>query len=55
VIRPEHAFHVLEVVIRAREASATGIAQTVTSTFEDLDFGPAETGEPVHLLHNLRQ
>ena len=55
LIRPEHAFHVLEVVIRAREASATGMAQTVTSTFEDLDFGSAETGEPVHLRHNLRQ
>ena len=42
-------------MIRAREASATGIAQAVTSTFEDLDFGVVETGEPVHLRHNLRQ
>ena len=55
VIWPEHAFHVLEVVIRAREASATGIAQAVTSTFEDLDLGVAEADEPVHLRHNLRR
>jgi predicted dehydrogenase len=55
LIRPEHAYHALEVVIRAREAGATGIAQAVTSTFEDLDVGTPETGEPVHLRHNLRQ
>jgi predicted dehydrogenase len=55
VIRPEHAFHVLEVVIRAREAAATGAAQTVSSTFGDLDLGAGESDEPVHLRHNLRQ
>ena len=55
MIRPEHAFHVLEVVVRARQASATGTAQAVTSTFEDLEFGAHETGEPIHLRHNLRQ
>jgi predicted dehydrogenase len=55
VIRPEHAFHALEVVIRAREASATGTTQPVTSTFDDLDLGVAEADEPVHLRHNLRQ
>ena len=55
VIRVEHALHVLEVVIRAREASVTGVAQAVTSTFEDLDFGAGAPDEPVHLRHNLRQ
>jgi predicted dehydrogenase len=55
LIRPEHAFHVLEVVVRAREASARGAAQAVTSTFADLALGGDEAGEPVHLRHNLRQ
>ena len=55
VIRPEHALHVLEIVLRAREASATGRTQEVTSTFDDLDLGVAGADEPVHLRHNLRQ
>ena len=55
VIRPEHAFHVLEVVIQARRAAATGTVQAVGSTFADLDLGRAGADEPVHLRHNLRQ
>lgn len=39
LITPEHAYHVLEVLLRAREASRTGQAQLVESRFPPLHFG----------------
>jgi predicted dehydrogenase len=50
--RPEHAYHVLEIMLAAMEASATGTTQQITSTFEPpapmstRDFGPQ------HLIHD---
>jgi predicted dehydrogenase len=35
-IPPEHAYHVLEVLHRARESAADGSARAITSTFEPL-------------------
>jgi predicted dehydrogenase len=55
IIQPAHAYHALEVVLKAREASATGQAQTVTSTFAPLAFGAPPAAEAVHLMHDLRR
>ena len=43
---PEHAYHVLEVLLKARDASRTGQAQTIESTFPPLTFQepPLSTG-----------
>lgn len=43
---PEHAYHVLEVLLKAREASRTGQAQTIESIFPSLSFRdpPSDTG-----------
>jgi len=54
-IRPEHAFHALDVVLKAREASATGLAKAVTSVFPPLTFEGPASDEPVHLMHDLRR
>lgn len=55
LIQPAHAYHALEVVLKAREASATGQAQEVASTFAPLAFEPRPADKPVHLMHDLRR
>ncbi len=55
VIQPAHAYHALEVVLKAREASATGRAQEVASVFAPLAFEARPADEPVHLMHDLRR
>jgi predicted dehydrogenase len=55
IIQPAHAYHALEVVLKARIASATGTAQSVTSTFAPLAFDRPPVDEPVHLMHDLRR
>jgi predicted dehydrogenase len=54
LVSPEHAYHALEVVLRAREASESGQVQDVRSTFGPLAYPPA-ADEPVHLMHDLRR
>jgi predicted dehydrogenase len=39
LITPEHAYHVLEVLLKAKEAARSGITQTVESAFPPLEFG----------------
>jgi len=55
VIQPAHAYHALEVVLKARHASATGLAQDVISEFAPLAFDTPHIDEPVHLMHDLRR
>ena len=55
LIHPSHAYHALEVVIKAREASLSGRAQLVESTFPPLELQAPESGEAVHLMHDLRR
>ena len=42
MIQPSHAFHVLELMLAADRAAATGATQDLTSTFEPLPFDPEE-------------
>lgn len=53
LLTPAHAYHVLEVMLQARAASATGRTQDIASTFEPLDFGePAPAAEAAHRVHD---
>lgn len=40
LIRPEHAYHCLEIMVRAQESAATGEAKTVTSRVDRLPYDP---------------
>ena len=40
LIQPRHAFHVLEIMLAADRAAATGATQDLSSTFEPLSFDP---------------
>jgi predicted dehydrogenase len=53
---PEHAYHVLEVMIRAKESGRDGEAKTVDSVFAPLQIEQsADTrGHPAHLVHDPR-
>jgi len=55
VCTPEHAFHVLEIVIRARQAAQDGIARVIESRFTPPKF-PSRPSETVaaHLVHDPR-
>jgi hypothetical protein len=50
--RPEHAYHVLEIMLAAMEAAATGTTQKITSTFTPP--APMAVGDhgPQHLIHD---
>lgn len=50
--RPDHAFHVLEIMLRAMDAAATGTTQKVTSSFESPAPMAAADGEPQHRIHD---
>jgi len=51
LIQTEHAFHVLEVMLKARESSAQGRALPIESTFIAPNFQVTKTG-PAHLIHD---
>lgn len=48
---PEHAFHVLEVMVKGLESGRTGQALPVTSTFAEARFDQTEARVAPHLDH----
>ena len=56
LITPEHAYHVLEIMIKAQAAGKDGQAKTIESTFPPLNFfDPAEQAAApaaAHLVHD---
>jgi predicted dehydrogenase len=52
LVTPEHAFHVLEIMLRARESGRDGQAKPVGSRFAPPEFPEAGRSEPAHLLHD---
>jgi predicted dehydrogenase len=53
--RPEHALHVLEVMLKAEKASSTGQTQVVESTFAPIEFNADEIDvEPEKPGHDRR-
>jgi len=51
LITSEHALHVMEIMLKARESSAQGRALPIESTFTAPQFQAAKTG-PAHLMHD---
>jgi predicted dehydrogenase len=51
IITPEHAFHVLEIMLKAREASAQGRTLPIESTFTAPVLASTQSG-PAHLIHD---
>ncbi len=53
VIKPEHAYHVLEIMLKTMESGRTGQALPIASTFEPPQFDDArDLGEGAHLVHD---
>ena len=49
---PEHALHVLEIMLKAQQAGREGRTLEIESTFEPPIFAGAEPAEPAHLMHD---
>jgi predicted dehydrogenase len=50
---PDHAYHVLEIMIKAQESGRDGQAKAITSTFAPLPFGDEmEAATAAHLVHD---
>jgi predicted dehydrogenase len=52
IITPEHAYHVLEILVKAKEASRDGTARTLNSSFSMPDLGEFSADPQVHLIHD---
>jgi len=52
LVTPEHARHVLEIMIKAQESGRDGKAVAIESTFTRPAFGEKENAEPAHLMHD---
>jgi predicted dehydrogenase len=53
VVTPEHAFHVLEIMLATMESGRTGRAIPIESTFEPPRFDPTDGTRPAtHLIHD---
>jgi predicted dehydrogenase len=51
-VTPEHAFHVLEILLQARESGRDGQAKPIPSRFEPPEYPEADRPEPAHLVHD---
>jgi predicted dehydrogenase len=52
IVNAQHARHVLEVMLAARESARDATAKPVQSRFERLSLPEPDTAEPAHLIHD---
>jgi predicted dehydrogenase len=52
LVTPEHALHVLEIMLEAQAAAREGKARAIRSRFDPPDFAEPDTAEPAHLVHD---
>ncbi len=52
LVTPEHAFHVLEIMLKAKQSSQEGRALALESTFEPVSFPEVASREAPHLAHD---
>lgn len=52
VITPQHAFHALEVMIKAIESARDGVTRTIESTFTPPSFAAPDDDVAAHLVHD---
>jgi len=55
LVTPEHALHVLEIMLKAQQSSREGRALAIESTFTPPVFSAASTREAAHLTHDRSQ
>jgi predicted dehydrogenase len=49
---PEHALHVLEIMLKAQQSGREGRVFDIESTFDPPQFGEPTSAEPAHLMHD---
>jgi len=55
-LTPDHAYHVLEIMLSAQQSGRTGRAEEIKSTFETNVHGPAhKETEAAHRVHDRRR
>jgi predicted dehydrogenase len=52
IVTPEHAYHVLEIMIQAQASGRDGQAKPVQSRFALPEFAESSHAEPAHLMHD---
>lgn len=52
LITPEHAYHVLEIMIQAHNSARQGLALEIKSAFTPPRFAPPAPAESAHLIHD---
>ena len=53
LITPEHGYHVLEIMIKAKESGQAGQSREIESTFIPPSYGDPETKKTApHLIHD---
>jgi predicted dehydrogenase len=52
LITPEHAFHVLEIMVKAQASGRDGQARRIESTFTPPAFGDKDEADAAHLRHD---
>jgi predicted dehydrogenase len=52
LVTPEHALHVLEIMLQAQQSSRDGCARAMESTFAPPAFAESEAHEAAHLVHD---
>ncbi len=52
LLRPEHARHVLEILVKARQSAKEGRTLPIESTFEPLKLAATEAQEAAHTIHD---
>ena len=52
LITPEHGYHVLEIMLKAKEAGRDGRAREIESTFTLPEINPQNTAQAAHLIHD---
>lgn len=52
IMQPAHAFHVLEIMMKAQECGRDGKMREIESTFAPLTLGPEIEAVPAHLRHD---
>jgi hypothetical protein len=52
LVTPEHARHVLEIMLQAQQSGREGRAMDLTTSFEPLTFPEPAQGEAAHQVHD---
>ncbi len=52
LVTPEHAYHVLEIMLKAQQSGREGRALAIDSSFVPPRFDAAASAEPAHLMHD---